>query len=1007
MDRKTQIIKNLNIEQEELTPVLLLIIQSIFIGIFYGAFDIGAHTLFLKAFPEDMIAKAYIVSGVVGIVLTGIFSRMQSRVSFSTLAKYTLLFVAVLTFVMRIAFLFTDSNWPVLVVFILLGPLNILAILAFWGTVGRIFNLRQGKRLFGIIDAGQIFGIILSSFIIPLVIVALKRIENLLLISAVSIFFAMFLEIIISYRYKIDREGEEEKTDAAPEEQVGIKGFVKNKYILYMALFVIFSMFAAFFVQYSFLVVTKENYPEEQELAKFLGFFTGAMMVFTLLVKTFVYGKLMKAYGLKVSLLLSSVLLALFTGIAILTGYISGYEIHSSGFIYFFLFIALGKLFNKTLKDALEGPSFKILYQSLPKMIRFDVQAKIDGTVNEISALVSGILLSVLGALAFVQLIHFSIVLLVLLLIWTYITIKLYHKYRYSLESALSDTGLSLENTQNQVGLAVADDRHLLLIKRFQPDLYPAKLETYLVETAPHSSLDFELQLELYMLYLNGQLPVSWKEWYDRIKVDKQEDLSANQISYAFSSKHLPAACAAILFIQQQKLSKQHILLATLLRMREQLTRITALKLCAYLKQTELIPAIAELAGTDAYMADAHISLQRLVSGGYKQMMQVYYRTDISEASQLVLIDVLQYSKEASVQKFLLHKLSEHRKSISQVSLNGLDHMAYTHPEEKVHELFPVLAEKTKVIAWNYAALECLYREFPEDALHLAVQEEINQRKAELFRVLKLCYDRTSVGHVEKYITENNSDSIGYGLELFDLFLAEEIKSYIMLVYEEISLSDKVTQFQEFFAVPQFNREQVILALLNRDVNLISRRVKKLALMAYATMSQEICLDVVAQLFSPDAEFRDMAARIIHNINPLELNVYLDRLSKRSRMEIRHNAELGDAIHTFKEVYDKKQKLARLWGNQSVYETFELFKAETVKKTIEKSHTNKYFVFLKDYQIEESDDFDLALLDTEELKGEEEAVENSLYYLAITDDQINRMIVSEKKYVEQIIHKIL
>ncbi|HCC29105.1 MAG TPA: hypothetical protein DEQ03_03450, partial [Marinilabiliales bacterium] len=175
----------------------------------------------------------------------------------------------------------------------------------------------------------------------------------------------------------------------------------------------------------------------EEDLAKYLGFFTGSMMIFTFIIKTFVYSKLMKTYGLKISLLLSSLLLVVFTGIAILIGFISGYELEATGFIYFFLFISLSKLFNKTLKDALEVPSFKLLYQSLKKSIRFDVQAKIDGTINEIAALISGILLSTLGLLAFIKLIHFSVFLFGLLLVWAYITFKLYREYRKSLEEAL------------------------------------------------------------------------------------------------------------------------------------------------------------------------------------------------------------------------------------------------------------------------------------------------------------------------------------------------------------------------------------------------------------------------------------------------------------------------------------------------------------------------------------------------------------------------------------------
>ena len=62
----------LNIEKEEASSVFLFLVQSIFLGIFYGAFDVGAHALFLSVYPASMIPKAYVISGVAGIVLTTI-----------------------------------------------------------------------------------------------------------------------------------------------------------------------------------------------------------------------------------------------------------------------------------------------------------------------------------------------------------------------------------------------------------------------------------------------------------------------------------------------------------------------------------------------------------------------------------------------------------------------------------------------------------------------------------------------------------------------------------------------------------------------------------------------------------------------------------------------------------------------------------------------------------------------------------------------------------------------
>ena len=56
--------------------------------------------------------------------------------------------------------------------------------------------------------------------------------------------------------------------------------------------------------------------------------------------------------------------------------------------------------------------------------------------MNEIAALSSGLLLSGLGALTFIKLIHFSWVLFIIIGIWAFVAIKLYSEYRNSIKKS-------------------------------------------------------------------------------------------------------------------------------------------------------------------------------------------------------------------------------------------------------------------------------------------------------------------------------------------------------------------------------------------------------------------------------------------------------------------------------------------------------------------------------------------------------------------------------------------
>ena len=460
---RDKLLSVLGIESGEESMVSMLLAQSVFLGIFFGAFDISAHSLFLSIFDEKMMAKGYVVSGIAGIVLTAIYTSLQSKMKFRGFAILNLSFVTSLSLLLWIALSLIPSKWIVFLVFIMLGPLNILAALGFWGTTGRLFTLRQGKRLFGLVDAGLVIGIIISCYTIPVLLAFKFPSHNILLISALAVMIATLAQIMIGTKFSFVAGKEEQKQRKAEKKRSVITAFRDDKYTRIMGIFVALSVVTAFFIQYSFMAVTRSQYPAEEDMARFLGIFTGSMMIFTLLIKLLVFSYLIRNYGLRTCLAISPVLLAVFTVIAIIIGMTMGYTPEATGgFLIFFLLLALGRLFSKALKDSIESPSFKVIYQTIDEKIRYSIQSGMDGTVNEIAALASGLILAGMGVLSFIKLIHFSWVLFILVVIWLFVAVKLYGEYRKSIRKAL-ETGD--ENTTSETNTEA-----LSLNKRFAAD---------------------------------------------------------------------------------------------------------------------------------------------------------------------------------------------------------------------------------------------------------------------------------------------------------------------------------------------------------------------------------------------------------------------------------------------------------------------------------------------------------------------------------------------------------
>ena len=207
----------------------------------------------------------------------------------------------------------------------------------FWGTADRLFNLRGGKRIFRFIDAGLIIGVIIISFAIPVLLSFKFQLNNILLVSASSVFVATIIQIRIGKHIRPTEMIVEKYPEKNEEKKSLFTVFREDPYIRIISLFVALSVLAAFFVQYLFMAVTREQYPVAEDMARFLGFFTGSSMIFILFFKLLVFEYILHNYGLRTCLIFSPILVAVFTAIAIATGLSIGYTPESTGGFPYFL----------------------------------------------------------------------------------------------------------------------------------------------------------------------------------------------------------------------------------------------------------------------------------------------------------------------------------------------------------------------------------------------------------------------------------------------------------------------------------------------------------------------------------------------------------------------------------------------------------------------------------------------------------------------------------------------
>jgi MFS family permease len=143
-----------------------------------------AFTLFIREFGSQNLPYAYIATAVLAPLAAFGFLRLGRRVSFQKLLTINLTFLIVGCTIFWICLISPAAHWAILLLPAWFQTQIILVNLAVWPLAGRLFDVRQSKRLLGLVGIGTWIANIVGGYIVaPLV--ALFGANQMLLIAAI------------------------------------------------------------------------------------------------------------------------------------------------------------------------------------------------------------------------------------------------------------------------------------------------------------------------------------------------------------------------------------------------------------------------------------------------------------------------------------------------------------------------------------------------------------------------------------------------------------------------------------------------------------------------------------------------------------------------------------------------------------------------------------------------------------------------------------------------------
>lgn len=915
-NRLTGALKLKSVEQKQ---IWLMLATGFFMGVFIATYQVSVDSLFLNRLGEQL-DRAFLIAGGLGILSTAIFSYVQNRVKFTTLALASV--VLILVFTLSCYLLFQkgsreEQNVYIFALYSMSGPITAVLLLSFWGIFGRLFNFRQSKRIIGWIDTGQLIASIVATLIvIPTTSKWVGETADYLLLCCVSIFIVSILLLAISSSFTLAKNDPAEFGPLV-RKATSIRSLVGDRYIASLGVFLIVSMVTLMFGQYAFQQLAHIQYPNELELTQFNSFFTGAVYGLSLIMQTFVNNRLIANYGLRIALFILPMVVGVFAVGAVVSGYLINYEGGSvpPGFVYLFLFVALSRLFNWTLRDALENPVFKLFFIPLDNRYKFNIQAKVEGLVNESARFLAGILLFGFAYIPGFSVLHLCILIIALIAVYCLLINKLYQGYRNKIRQKLEAP--DEEKTDKlEKGFREITQRLEGMLSSPQPEkvVFSFKLlEKINTTQVPHwinlmMKNDDEVTRHFAQDRMNELKGLSVSDQYV-IRIDRgKANEGARNLLSKLEVEYLLNSGGDVTKARIQKLAKssnpndRHYatelllhasrevgigFLMELLNDTEPKVRLTAIKTATKRYNHEVIFALVENLGSPIYANQTMNTLVVIGEESLHALETAFYRSGQNTQVMLRILQIMGRIGGQRAKELLWNKIDYPNKVVVSQVLLSLGECGFkAGPLQAVRIRYAIEADIAD-IRWNLSAIQEVGDDGFNKQIKTSLRWEVLNDIEHIYMLLAMLYDTRSIQLVKENIDSGTADSITYAIEMLDVFLEDQLKQKVIPVLDDLSDADRISRLDHFYPRVKFDSKLVLKFIINRDFTQSNRWTKACVIFQIGIQRiEDFKLDLIAQLFNPDRFISEVSAWALFQINPDEYRHHVRRLGDRVRREL-------------------------------------------------------------------------------------------------------------------------
>ena len=906
MSSSTRINTWFNIRPGEERPTALMLLHSFFMGISTVFFETAAGALFLAQFDASALPFVYLAAAGVSI-LTGLtYTRLKDRVGFATLMIGTLGSLLLLVCLTRLGLSAFEAGWLVFSMMVAYRLISILTDLEYWALAARLYDVQQSKRLYSLIGSGEVTARILGAFSVP-VLVALVGVSNLLWLSAAGLASCVVLFLVIikscpevsshgaSYGTG-DRSSERTKTLR----KSSFRALVGNRYLQLIFLLTLFAVLGKYFVDFAFLTQMQTRLHAVESLASFFGVFSGVTQVLNLLIRILVSGRILKRYGVGVGLLILPIAHVLCT-LAIAS-------VASVPAAMFWLVISNQGLY-KTLKHPIDNPSFKILYQPLPRKERLAAQISVEVIVTPIAIAIAAVLMLVFSALATTSPAAFAYLMLANFIAWCVAAIFAFREYGAALLRALE------KRTLDRASFEIEHEKSIALIRSKLSSEYPedvifaldllqrvdsVSLPKHWADLLSHPSDDVRRYV---LLRIEQSRPDSLaiavgrvvsQEDVPRVKAAALRALAAlgdpmSQVAAHLRDSDRTVERGALIGLMQRRAGSDDAAKAGQAQRRlEELAvspdarnRVLACKVLAetvWHETSSLLPSL---------LADDNVTVRRaaLRTAGkrrdaaviplvIKQLDAPRYRSyatrallESGDVAAPLLADALVAPNLPEAVRARIARIAGRLPSfdrpgelwrayestdehVRQEALRALSARGYVAPEGELETIVRRIRSEIEEAAWELGLLRDLGTDSEFDALRDSLTDEVEQTRERVLLLLSFLYDARTVLSARDHLKSSSKEKRAYAAEILEVTLSQELKDLTLPILENLSLSERLERLDRGFPQKRKSKLELLGAILAGNDGKIRNWTKACAIYGAAQSSTKGLTEYLSRLSS-------------------------------------------------------------------------------------------------------------------------------------------------------------